>query len=135
MMQKIEHLGIAVKNLEESVKTWTHLLGEPAYKTEEVAGEMVRTAFFRMGESKIELLEATSPESAIAKFIEKKGEGIHHIAFGVQDLKQEAERLKTEGFRALNTEPKAGADHKWVMFFHPKETGGVLIEICQDREG
>jgi methylmalonyl-CoA/ethylmalonyl-CoA epimerase len=135
MMQKIEHLGIAVKNLEESVKTWTHLLGEPAYKTEEVAGEMVRTAFFRMGESKIELLEATSPESAIAKFIEKKGEGIHHIAFGVQDLKQEAERLTTEGFRALNTEPKAGADHKWVMFFHPKETGGVLIEICQDREG
>jgi len=135
MMQKIEHLGIAVKNLEESVKTWTRLLGEPAYKTEEVAGEMVRTAFFRMGESKIELLEATSPESAIAKFIEKKGEGIHHIAFGVQDLKQEAERLKMEGFRALNTEPKAGADHKWVMFFHPKETGGVLIEICQDREG
>jgi methylmalonyl-CoA/ethylmalonyl-CoA epimerase len=135
MMQKIEHLGIAVKNLEESVKTWTRLLGEPAYKTEEVAGEMVRTAFFRMGESKIELLEATSPDSAIAKFIEKKGEGIHHIAFGVQDLKQEAERLKMEGFRALNTEPKAGADHKWVMFFHPKETGGVLIEICQDREG
>jgi methylmalonyl-CoA/ethylmalonyl-CoA epimerase len=134
-MQKIEHLGIAVKNLEESVKTWTGLLGEPAYKTEEVAGEMVRTAFFRMGESKIELLEATAPESAIAKFVEKKGEGIHHIAFGVHDIKQEAERLINEGFRALNTEPKLGADHKWVMFFHPKETGGVLIEICQDREG
>lgn len=132
-MKKIEHLGIAVKSLETAVETYRKLLGEPAYKTEEVAGEAVRTAFFRMGESKIELLEATAPGSAIATFIEKKGEGIHHVAFAVDNIMEERKRLVAEGFRPLSEEPKAGADQKWVMFFHPKETGGLLVEICQDR--
>ncbi|GGD50405.1 methylmalonyl-CoA epimerase [Muriicola marianensis] len=133
-MKKIEHLGIAVKNLEESNALFAKLFGTPHYKTEEVASEGVKTSFFKAGPNKIELLEATNPDSPIAKFIEKKGEGIHHIAFDVEDIKAEIARLKAEGFTVLNEEPKMGADNKWVAFLHPKTTNGVLIELCQERD-
>lgn len=131
-MLKIEHIGIAVKNLESSNDLFQKLFGTPAYKLEKVASEGVSTSFFRMGESKIELLEATNPDSAIAKFIEKKGEGIHHIAFEVDDIHAEMKRLSEEGFTLLNSEPKKGADNKLICFLHPKGTNGVLIELCQE---
>lgn len=131
-MNKVEHIGIAVKNLEASNKLFAKLLGTPHYKIEEVASEMVNTSFFKVGENKIELLEATSSYSAIAKFIEKKGEGIHHIAFDVEDIISEMKRLEAEGFILLNNEPKQGADNKLVCFLHPKSTNGVLLELCQE---
>ena len=131
-MRKIEHIGIAVKNLEVSNSLFEKLFGSPAYKQEEVASEGVKTSFFMNGPNKIELLEATNPESPIAKFIEKKGEGIHHIAFDVEDILSEIERLKSEGFTVLNETPKKGADNKLVAFLHPKGTNGVLIELCQE---
>ncbi len=131
-MNKIEHIGIAVKNLSEASSVYERLLGVKSYKKEEVTSEHVLTEFFQIGESKIELLEATSNESAISKFIEKKGEGIHHIAFAVKDIKAEMERLKKEGFILLNETPKKGADNKLVCFVHPKSAHGILIELCQD---
>jgi methylmalonyl-CoA/ethylmalonyl-CoA epimerase len=131
-MLKIEHLGIAVKNLEQSNTLFEKLFGAAPYKLEKVESEGVSTSFFMMGESKIELLEATNPESPIAKFIEKKGEGIHHIAFEVADIYSEMERLKKEGFTILSEEPKKGADNKLICFLHPKGTNGVLIELCQE---
>ena len=131
-MRKIEHIGIAVINLEEASILYEKLFGAPAYKEEEVASEGVKTAFFMSGTNKIELLEASNPESPIAKFITKKGEGIHHIAFDVDDIVAEIERLKNEGFIILNEVPKKGADNKLVAFLHPKSTSGVLIELCQE---
>ena len=131
-MDKIEHIGIAVKNLEESNKLFASLFGKTHYKVEEVASEGVKTSFFNTGPNKIELLQATNVDSPIAKFIEKKGEGIHHIAFAVSDIKTEIKRLKNEGFVVLNEEPKKGADNKLVTFLHPKTTNGVLIELCQE---
>jgi len=128
---KIDHIGIAVRNLAESNALYHRLLGTAHYKTEEVAAEQVSTSFFQVGESKIELLEATGPDSAIAKFIEKRGEGIHHIAFEVADIHAEIKRLENEGFVLLNKVPKRGADHKLVAFLHPKSSGGVLVELCQ----
>ena len=133
-MNKIEHIGIAVKDLEKSNQLFASLFGEQHYKIEEVFSEGVKTSFFKSGPNKIELLEATSPESPIAKFIAKKGEGIHHIAFAVDDIKAEIERLKKEGFTVLNDVPKKGADNKLVAFLHPKSTNGVLIELCQEIE-
>jgi methylmalonyl-CoA/ethylmalonyl-CoA epimerase len=132
-MNKIEHLGIAVKNLKESEDLFAKILNSPSYKTEIVESEGVSTSFFKVGSNKIELLEATRPDSPIAKFIEKKGEGIHHIAFDVTDIKAEMKRLSDEGFVLLNAEPKFGADNKLVCFLHPKNTNGVLIELCQER--
>ncbi len=131
-MEKIEHIGIAVKNLEESNALFASLFGKPHYKVEEVKSEGVKTSFFDVGPNKIELLEATNPEGPIAKFIAKKGEGIHHIAFAVTDIKAEIKRLKNEGFTVLNSAPKLGADNKLVAFLHPKTTNGVLIELCQE---
>jgi methylmalonyl-CoA/ethylmalonyl-CoA epimerase len=131
-MNKIEHIGIAVKNIDEANKVYESLLGVAHYKTEKVEREGVATSFFKCGDSKIELLEATNDDSPIAKFIEKKGEGIHHIAFAVTDIKAEVKRLVKEGFRVLNEEPKKGADGKWVVFLHPKSSHGVLVELCQD---
>ena len=131
-MKKIEHIGIAVKDIEKANAIYTSLLGYSSYKTEAVESEGVITSFFKCGDSKIELLEATKEDSPIAKFIEKRGEGIHHIAFGVTDIKKEVKRLINEGFVVLNEEPKRGADNKWVVFLHPKSTNGVLIELCQD---
>ena len=133
-MRKIEHIGIAVKNLEESNILFGKLFGVPPYKQEEVVSEGVKTSFFMNGPNKIELLEATTPESPIAKFLEKKGEGIHHIAYDVKDILTEVERLKNEGFIVLNETPKKGADNKLVVFLHPKTTNGVLIELCQEIE-
>ncbi len=132
MMNKIEHIGIAVKDLNASNDLFEKLFGAPAYKSEEVASEGVRTSFFMNGPNKIELLAATNAESPIAKFLEKKGEGIHHIAFDVDDIVAEIERLKGEGFVVLNETPKKGADNKIVAFLHPKSTNGVLIELCQE---
>ncbi|QSE97304.1 methylmalonyl-CoA epimerase [Fulvivirga lutea] len=131
-MNKIEHIGIAVKSLETSNKLFSSLLNTEPYKTEEVVSENVNTSFFQMGESKIELLEATDPASPIAKFIEKKGEGIHHIAYDVTDIEAEMKRLQDEGFILLNEKPKKGADNKLVCFLHPKSTNGVLVELCQE---
>lgn len=131
-MLKIEHLGIAVKNLEQSNELFSKLFGKPPYKLEKVESEQVATSFFMMGESKIELLEATDPNSAIAKFIEKKGEGLHHIAYEVADIRSEMKRLKEEGFILLSEEPKKGADNKLICFLHPKGTNGVLVELCQE---
>ncbi len=131
-MNKVEHIGIAVKNIEEANKIYKSLLGYSHFKTEAVESEGVTTSFFTCGESKIELLEATNPDGPIAKFIEKRGEGIHHIAFSVNDIKAEIKRLKEEGFIVLNENPKRGADNKWVVFLHPKSTNGVLVELCQD---
>ena len=133
-MKKIEHIGIAVKNLEVSNQLFASLFGEPHYKIEEVKSEGVKTSFFQSGLNKIELLEATNPDSPIAKFVEKKGEGIHHIAFAVDDIVSEISHLKSEGFIVLNETPKKGADNKLVAFLHPKSTNGVLIELCQDIE-
>lgn len=131
-MNKIEHIGIAVKDLDASNRLFSKLFGKPHYKIEEVTSEGVNTSFFQVGENKIELLEATKPDSPIAKFIEKKGEGIHHIAFDVTDIHAEIARLKDEGFIVLNEIPKKGADNKLVAFLHPKSTNGVLIELCQE---
>ena len=131
-MEKIEHIGIAVRDLEKSNALFAALFGVSHYKIEEVASEGVKTSFFKTGPNKIELLEATNSDSPIAKFIEKKGEGIHHIAFLVQDIYAEIVRLKNEGFVVLNDIPKNGADNKLVVFLHPKTTNGVLIELCQE---
>jgi methylmalonyl-CoA/ethylmalonyl-CoA epimerase len=131
MILRLEHIGIAVKNLSESNALFEKLLGITPYKEEEVQSEHVRTSFFQTGESKIELLEATHSDSAIAKYLEKKPEGLHHIAFEVDDIHAEMERLRAEGFQLLNAEPKKGADNKWVCFVHPKSANGVLLELCQ----
>lgn len=132
-MNKIEHLGIAVNNIEASAKIYEKLLGSACYKIEEVASEGVKTAFYQIGESKIELLEATNESSPIAKFIAKKGPGIHHIAFDVTDIHAEIKRLQGEGFELINLEPKSGADNKIIAFLHPKSTDGILVELCQER--
>lgn len=134
MMQKIEHIGIAVKNLKLSNELFSKLFGVLPYKSETVASEGVTTSFFQVGPNKIELLEATNNESPIFKFIEKRGEGIHHIAFEVSDIVAEMNRLREEGFTVLSDKPKEGADNKLVAFLHPKDTGGVLVELCQDRD-
>ncbi len=131
-MLKVEHIGIAVKDLHKSNDLFSKLLNTPHYKIEEVASEFVNTSFFKVGETKIELLEATDTNSAIAKFIDKKGEGIHHIAYEVADIAAEMKRLANEGFVLLNESPKKGADNKLVCFLHPKSTNGVLIELCQE---
>ncbi len=131
-MNKIEHIGIAVKDLEASNQLFEKLLGTPQYKEEEVASEGVKTSFFKTGPNKVELLQAMDENSPIAKFIEKKGEGIHHIAFEVEDIAAELERLKKEGFIVLNEIPKKGADNKLVAFLHPKSSNGVLVELCQE---
>ncbi len=131
-MHKIEHIGIAVRDIVSANETYARLLGTPHYKTERVESEAVETSFFRIGESKIELLQATGPDSAIARSIEKRGEGIHHIAFAVEDIEAEIKRLKDEGFTPISAAPKQGADGKLVFFFHPKSANGVLIELCQD---
>lgn len=133
-MEKIEHIGIAVKDLEKSNELFAKLFGESHYKIEEVESEGVKTSFFKSGPNKIELLEGTNPNSPISKFIEKKGEGIHHIAFAVKDIHGEIERLKNEGFIVLNETLKKGADNKLVAFLHPKSSNGVLVELCQDIE-
>jgi methylmalonyl-CoA/ethylmalonyl-CoA epimerase len=133
-MKKIEHIGIAVKNIQDSGKLFEKLFKTKPYKMELVQGEGVQTSFFHMGDSKIELLEATTPDSPIARFIEKKGEGIHHIAFEVDDIFEEMKRLQTEGFTLLSPEPKPGADNKLICFLHPKDTNGVLIELCMERK-
>jgi methylmalonyl-CoA/ethylmalonyl-CoA epimerase len=131
-MKKIEHLGIAVKDLGFSNELFSKLLGTPPYKQETVVSEGVATSFFRCGETKVELLEATHADSPIAKFIRKKGEGIHHIAFEVEDIRAEMQRLENEGFVLINNEPKRGADNKMVCFLHPKSSNSVLIELCQE---
>ena len=131
-MKKIEHLGIAVKNLEASNLLFEKLLGVAPYKQEEVVSEGVLTSFFQNGPNKIELLAATAPDGPIAKFLEKKGEGIHHVAFEVEDIVAEMARLQQEGFTLLNEKPKKGADNKWVAFVHPKSANGVLVELCQE---
>ena len=133
MLKKIEHLGIAVSSIDETVKTFETLIGTSCYKTEEVASEGVRTAFLMIGESKIELLEATNPESPIARVLEKKGRGIHHIAFEVEDIDAELNRLTSEGFQLIHQTPKEGADNKRIAFLHPSSTEGVLIELCQEK--
>ena len=130
-MIRIDHIGIAVRNLSDSNELFRRLLGEAHYKVETVESERVSTSFFHIGESKIELLEASDPDSAIAKYIEKRGEGIHHIAFEVDDIRAEIDRLVGEGFIPLNAEPKRGADNKLVAFLHPKSANGVLVELCQ----
>ncbi|WP_316635791.1 methylmalonyl-CoA epimerase [uncultured Flavobacterium sp.] len=132
MVNKIEHIGIAVKNMDDANVLFEKLLGVPSYKEERVESEGVLTSFFQTGTNKIELLMATNPESPIAKFLEKKGEGIHHIAFDVEDIYAEIERLKNEGFVLINEKPKKGADNKLVVFLHPKNTNGVLVELCQE---
>jgi len=131
-MKKIEHLGIAVKNMEDSNALFEKLLGVAPYKQEVVASEGVNTSFFQNGPNKIELLASTDPTGPIAKFLEKKGEGIHHVAFEVEDIVAEMARLKSEGFTLLNEKPKKGADNKWVAFVHPKTANGVLVELCQE---
>lgn len=133
-MLKVEHIGIAVKSLEESIPLFEKLLNASCYKTEEVLGENVNTAFFQKGETKIELLESTTEDGVIKKYIDKKGEGIHHIAFDVDDIYKEMNRLKSEGFILLNETPKNGADNKLVCFLHPKSTNSVLIELCQEKK-
>ena len=133
-MLKVEHIGIAVKSLKDSVPLFEKLLGTSCYKTEMVNTENVNTAFFKKGETKIELLESTTEAGVIRKYIDKKGEGIHHIAFEVNDINAEMNRLKNEGFILLNEEPKNGADNKLVCFLHPKSTNGVLIELCQEKK-
>lgn len=133
-MLKVEHIGIAVKSLEQSIPLFEKLLNTACYKTEQVTGENVNTAFFQKGETKIELLESTTENGVIQKYIDKKGEGIHHIAFDVEDIYAEMERLRSEGFILLNEEPKNGADNKLVCFLHPKSTNSVLIELCQEKK-
>ena len=132
MVNKIEHLGIAVKNIESANTIYEKLLGIKPYKSEAVESEGVTTSFFMLGESKVELLEATKTDSAIAKFIEKKGEGLHHVAFEVDDIVAEMKRLKEDGFQLLNEVPKKGADNKLICFVHPKSCNGVLVELCQE---
>ncbi|MEN2415758.1 methylmalonyl-CoA epimerase [Flavobacterium mesophilum] len=132
MVNKIEHIGIAVKNMDDANVLFEKMLGVPSYKMEAVESEGVLTSFFQTGNNKIELLVATNPESPIAKFLEKKGEGIHHIAFDVDDIEAEIIRLKSEGFVLINEIPKKGADNKLVVFLHPKNTNGVLVELCQE---
>ena len=132
-MQKIEHIGIAVKDLGISIPLFEKLLDTACYKTETVEREQVKTAFFQTGDSKIELLESTDPDGIIAKFIEKKGEGLHHIAFEVENIEAEMKRLINEGFTLINEKPKEGADNKMVCFLHPKDTNGVLIELCMEK--
>jgi methylmalonyl-CoA/ethylmalonyl-CoA epimerase len=131
-MKNIEHMGIAVKDLKTSIALFEKILNTECYKTEEVESQKVKTAFFKQGETKIELLESADTNGVIAKYIEKKGEGIHHIAIEVEDIKQEMTRLKNEGFVLLNEQPKKGADNKMVCFLHPKDTNGVLIELCEE---
>lgn len=133
-MQKIEHIGIAVKSLEAAIPVFEKLLNTSCYKTEAVESEKVNTAFFQNGPNKIELLESLDPEGVIARFIEKKGEGLHHVAFAVEDIEAEMKRLQEQGFVLLNEKPKAGADNKLVCFLHPKHTYGVLVELCCDRK-
>ena len=133
-MLKIEHIGIAVKELSAAVPLFQKLLNIQCYKTEQIESEKVNTAFFKKGDTKIELLESTDPQGVVAKFIDKKGEGMHHIAFEVEDIAAEMARLKAEGFILLNDTPKPGADNKMVCFLHPKETSGVLIELCMERK-
>ncbi|MGB0788835.1 MAG: methylmalonyl-CoA epimerase [Marinirhabdus sp.] len=134
-MKKIEHVGFAVKDIGAANRTYEKILGVPPYKSETVEGEGVVTSFFKCGESKIELLQALHGESPIAKFIEKRGEGVHHIAFAVDDIKNEIKRLQKAGFTVLNETPKRGADNKWVAFVHPKAAHGVLVELCQEMGG
>lgn len=131
-MEKLEHIGIAVKNIDRANELFARLLGTEHYKVEEVSSEGVRTSFFEIGGVKIELLEATGPGSPIAKFIEKKGEGIHHLAFEVTDINKSLQKYAREGFELINPEPKKGADNKMIFFLHPKSTSGVLIELCQE---
>lgn len=131
-MNNVEHIGIAVKNLQEANKLYASLFGKEHYKMEAVESEGVSTSFFQVGDTKIELLEASRPNSPIAKFIEKRGEGIHHLAFEVEDINAEMSRLQQEGFTLLNEQPKPGADNKLVCFLHPKGTGGILVELCQE---
>ncbi|WP_297336942.1 methylmalonyl-CoA epimerase [Algoriphagus sp.] len=133
-MRKIEHIGIAVQDLHESNALFAKLLGKKHFKTERVEGEAVETSFFQVGETKVELLQATRPESAIAKYLEKKSPGVHHIAFDVEDIQAEVARLKAEGFEILNETPKEGADNKLVVFLHPRTTHGVLVELCQEKK-
>ena len=133
MLRKIEHLGIAVKSIDQSLKVFEALLGTTCYKIERVESEAVQTAFLMIGESKIELLEASNPDSAIGKFLEKKGQGIHHIAFDVENIFSEIERLKNEGFELIHVSPKDGADNKLIAFLHPKSTEGVLVELCKEK--
>lgn len=132
-MKRIEHIGIAVNDLDESVKIYTALLGKEAYKYEEVKSESVKTAFFQVGESKIELLQATDASSAIAKYLEKNKNGFHHVAFEVEDIEEEISRLVSEGFQMIHNEPKDGADNKRIAFLHPKSSDGLLVEICQEK--
>lgn len=134
MIQKIEHIGIAVKSLDESNALFKKLFGKEHYKIEAVESEGVSTSFFMLGETKIELVAATNETSAISKFIEKKGEGIHHIAYAVDNIESEMERLKSEGFEFINKEPKDGADNKRICFLHPKSTNGVLVELCEEKK-
>ena len=134
MFRKIEHIGIAVKDMNDSNELFEKLLGTSSYKIEKVLSEGVNTSFFKVGESKIELLSAEHEDSPIAKFIEKKGEGIHHIAFDVEDILAEMKRLKELGFQLLNEEPKDGADNKLICFVHPKSANGVLVELCQEKD-
>jgi methylmalonyl-CoA/ethylmalonyl-CoA epimerase len=129
----IDHVGIAVRNLNQAIETYEKILNQKLIKTERVESEKVETAFFKTGESKVELLGPTDPSSVIQKFVEKKGEGIHHVAFEVDDIHKEMERLKEEGFTLLNEKPKSGADNKLVAFIHPKDNHGVLIELCQSQ--
>ena len=131
-MLKVEHIGIAVKDFTKAIPLFEKLLNTPCYKTETVESEQVHTAFFHQGQSKVELLESIDPDGIIARFIAKKGEGIHHIAFEVEDIQAEMARLQAAGFVLLNEHPKKGADNKWVCFLHPKDTNGVLIELCQE---
>jgi methylmalonyl-CoA/ethylmalonyl-CoA epimerase len=133
VLRKIEHLGIAVESIDESLKIYEKLLGSSCYKTEVVESEFVKTAFLQIGETKIELLEATHPDSAIAKFLNKKGKGFHHIAFDVDDIVTEINRLKNQGFVLIHETPKPGADNKLIAFLHPKSTDGLLVELCQEK--
>ncbi len=133
-MQKVEHIGIAVNKLSEALPLYEKLLATSCYKKELVESEGVETAFFRVGETKIELLESSDPNGVIARYISQRGEGLHHIAFEVADIRAEMARLKEAGFRLLKDEPSLGADNKWVCFIHPKSAGGVLVELCQERE-
>ena len=132
-MHHVEHIGIAVKSLANSQPLFEKLLNTQCYKTEKVEGEGVNTAFYRVGESKVELLESINEDGVIGRFIQNKGEGIHHIAFAVENIREEIARLKSAGFRILNEEPKEGADNKWVCFLHPKDTNSILVELCQER--
>lgn len=134
MINKVEHIGIAVSNIEDAIKTYEDVLESNCYKTEIVTSEYVKTAFIKIGESKIELLQATSSESTIAKFIAKKGEGVHHIAFDTDNIQSEIKRLSKKGYQLINKQPKLGADNKNIVFLHPKDTNKVLIELCEERK-